>query len=184
MCISNHGLQHLTPFKLHLMIFERLELYKSINSTVENVTIKALYHHTWYLSEELIVFSFFDEQICAATKAEMVQAMKTNVGVENHPKPPHIKENNIASLNPANLVTQNTIKFIETLGVASDWLKNDPNLWGQDSVLKGTRQIVSGLSVVNDRAEGGVALIQEYNQTLTKDEGQEQQPLLQVISEH
>ena len=69
-----------------LKCFERLELCKSINSTVANVPIKVLCHHKWYLSEELIAFSFFDDRIYAATKAEMVQAMKTNVGVENHPK--------------------------------------------------------------------------------------------------
>src|SRR6218665_2101750 len=166
-----------------LKCFERLELYKSINSTVANVAIKALCRHTWYLSEELIAFSFFDDRICAATKAEMVQAMKTNVGVENHPKRPQIKENNIASLKPVKFVTQNTMKFFEIIGIASDWLKNDPNLWSQDSVFEATRQIVSGLSFVNDRSERGVALIQEYNQILTKDEGQKQ-ALLQVVSEH
>src|SRR6218665_2024928 len=123
----------------------------------------------------------FDDRICAATKAEMVQAMETNVGVENHTKRPQIKENNIASLKPVNFVTQNTMKFFEIIGIASDWLKNDPNLWSQ--VSEATRQIVSGLSVVNDRAERGVALIEEYNQILTKDEGQKQ-ALLQVVSEH
>ena len=55
-----------------LKCFERLELYKSINSTAANVEIKELCCHTWFLSKELIVFSFFDDQISAATKAEMV----------------------------------------------------------------------------------------------------------------
>ena len=72
------------------------------------------------------------------------------------------------------------MKFFEILGIASDWLKNDPNLWSQDSVFEATRQIVSGLSVVNDRVERGVSLIQEYNQILTKDEGKKQ-ALLQVV---
>src|SRR6218665_3556136 len=87
---ASHTIQ--APLNDH-KCFERLELYKSINSTVANVAIKAMCRHTWYLSEELIAFSFFDDRICAATKAEMVQAMKTNVGVENHPKRPQIKEN-------------------------------------------------------------------------------------------
>ena len=62
------------------------------------------------------------------------------------------------------------MKFFEIFGIISDWLKNDSNLRSQDSVFEVTQQIVSGLSVVNDRAERGVALIQEYNQILTKDE--------------
>ena len=37
--------------------------------------------------------------------------------------------------------------------------------------------------MVNDLAERGVALMQEYNQLLTKDEDQKQ-ALLQTVSEH
>jgi len=39
------------------------------------------------------------------------------------------------------------------------------------------------LKVVNDTAERGVALIQEYNKTLTKDE-RDLQFLLQVVADH
>lgn len=43
--------------------------------------------------------------------------------------------------------------------------------------------VTAGLAVVNDRAERGVALIQEFNKRLTKNEDQ-LQFLLQVVSEH
>ena len=81
------------------------------------------------LEQRTNCLQIFDDRICAATKAEMVQAMKTNVGVENHPKQQQIKENFIALLNPVNYFTQNTMKFFKILIIASDWLKNDPNLW-------------------------------------------------------
>ena len=86
-CLSWFTASHTIQAPLNdLKYFGRLKLYKSINSTVANVAIKTLCHHTWYLSEQLIAFSFFDDQICADTKGEMVQAMKRNVDVENHPK--------------------------------------------------------------------------------------------------
>ena len=44
-------------------------------------------------------------------------------------------------------------------------------------------RIVKSLKVVNDMAERGVKLIQDYNTILTKDEEQKQF-LLQVIQEH
>jgi len=43
--------------------------------------------------------------------------------------------------------------------------------------------VVRGLRVVNDTAERGVALLQEYNALLTKDEEQTQF-VLQVVKEH
>ena len=43
--------------------------------------------------------------------------------------------------------------------------------------------IVTALKVVNDTAERGVKLIQDYNLILTKDEEQKQF-LLQVVQEH
>jgi hypothetical protein len=44
-------------------------------------------------------------------------------------------------------------------------------------------EVIAGLAVVNDRAERGVALIQEFNKRLTRNEDQ-LQFLLQVVSEH
>ena len=44
------------------------------------------------------------------------------------------------------------------------------------------KKIVNGFKVVNDKAERGVKLIQDFNSCLTKDEEQ-RQFLLQVVSE-
>ena len=63
------------------------------------------------------------------------------------------------------------------------WLEIEPCLWSENTDYLASQKIVSGLSVVNDAAERGVALIEEYNQILTKQEGQKQ-ALLQVVSEH
>ncbi|KAG8171084.1 hypothetical protein JTE90_014265 [Oedothorax gibbosus] len=55
-------------------------------------------------------------------------------------------------------------------------------MWEQDlSYLKG-KNIVRNLRVVNDTAERGVKLIQDYSDTIRKDEKQKQY-LLQIISE-
>lgn len=51
------------------------------------------------------------------------------------------------------------------------------------SQLISSFQIVQGLSVVNDVAERGVALVKRYNQCITKDEDQFQYLLL-VMNEH
>ena len=46
-----------------------------------------------------------------------------------------------------------------------------------------TAAFVQGIAVINDHAERGVALIQEYNWSLTQDE-EKLQFLLQVVSRH
>ncbi|KAG8193947.1 hypothetical protein JTE90_011497 [Oedothorax gibbosus] len=66
--------------------------------------------------------------------------------------------------------------------LSTDFLKSDPSMWEQDlSFLKG-KNIVRNLRVVNDTAERGVKLIQDYSNTIRKDEKQKQY-LLQIISE-
>ena len=59
----------------------------------------------------------------------------------------------------------------------------DPSEWDEEEAFREALCIINELAVVNDRAERGVALIQEFNKKLTS--GKEQlQFLLQVVSDH
>ena len=64
-------------------------------------------------------------------------------------------------------------------------LPRNPALWEEDEAFRDLQGILKGLAVVNDRAERGVALalIQDLNKKLTKDEDQ-LKFLLQVVSKH
>ena len=165
------------------MCLKRLTQFRTINLNVANVAIKALSRHMWYLSEELIAFSFFDDRVNAATKYEMVNAMKTKTGNGIPAKRVQLRENNISSSELADFINSNTMRFFVILGISTSWLELDSSLWNEDQVFIAAKHFVAGLSVVNDRAERGVALIQDFNQILTKDEGQKQ-ALLHVVSEH
>lgn len=165
-----------------LQCFERLAVFQAVNSDVAKVATKALLRHTWYLSEELIAFGFFDDRIDIKTKARMVEAMRTKQGLQIPLKRPQVT-GSPRSLSIEDFETTNTDRFFTILGIQSGWLEKEPCSWNEDSDYLASKQIVSGLSVVNDRAERGVALIVEYNQILTKHEGQKQ-ALLQVVSEH
>jgi hypothetical protein len=161
------------PFSIHaplndLQCFERLGNFQTVNS---DVATKALLRHTWYLSEELIAFSFFDERIDATTKARMVEAMKTKQGLQIPLKRPQVTGRTMP-LRIEDFVTTNTDRFFTILEIPYGWLEKEPCLWTEDSDYLASQKIASGLSVVNDRAERGVALIQDYNQILTKHEGQ------------
>lgn len=63
------------------------------------------------------------------------------------------------------------------------FLHKDIEVWLQDSDYGAALKIVKGLNVVNDTVERGVALIQEFNDHLTRNEKQKQF-LLHVVSQH
>ena len=63
------------------------------------------------------------------------------------------------------------------------WMEKVPDDWANDSSCQAAKKAASSLVLVNDRAEHGVKLIQNYNALLTKDESQKQE-LLHVWTEH
>ena len=63
------------------------------------------------------------------------------------------------------------------------FLEVDPELWADLDDFRQAVEVIHGMKVVNDHAESGVALIQEFSGLLTKDEPQLQY-LLQVVEEH
>jgi len=74
-------------------------------------------------------------------------------------------------------------KFSEGFNVNLDFLAKDPSEWENDDSFQSAHQVLSKVAAVNDFAERGVSLIQDYNHILTKDEEQ-RQFLLQVVEFH
>ena len=64
-----------------------------------------------------------------------------------------------------------------------DFLDVDPDEWESREDYQQALAVVHAMAVVNDHAERGVALIQEYCGLLTKDESQLQY-LLQIVNKH
>jgi len=56
--------------------------------------------------------------------------------------------------------------------LSTSFLKTDPENWNMNTDYTVGREVLKHLQVVNDSAERGVALIEEYNQILTKKENQ------------
>ncbi|GBP21286.1 hypothetical protein EVAR_11681_1 [Eumeta japonica] len=79
----------------------------------------------------------------------------------------HIEEKSIE-----NFVNSNTLRFFTILGIPSTFLQKEPRLWEEDEDYKASREIVRSMRVVNDIAERGVALIEEFNKIITSDEEQ------------
>src|SRR6218665_3418579 len=89
----------------------------------------------------------------------------------------------LSTLGLDQLCTKNTKRLFSTPGLSQTFLAMDPSEWDEEEAFQEALCIINGLAVVNDRAERGVALIQEFNKKLTS--GEEQlQYLLQVVFNH
>ena len=115
----------------------------------------------WYLSEELIGLALFDSRVSHHSKRLMLAAME-DVAPDHPSKLPTIKSD--AFLGQKSLdqfCTINSKKLFQLLGLSGTLFMKDPAEWEQDESYQQAAHIVKNLVVVNDRAERGVALIQQ-----------------------
>ena len=89
----------------------------------------------------------------------------------------------IDDVNSCDFVNSGNMKFFDILKLQKDFICVPPCDWNnQESYLK-CNNMLQKIRVVNDVAERGVALIQNYLHILTKDEEQ-MQCLLKVVNDH
>jgi len=87
---------------------------------------------------------------------------------------------NVNSKELQDFVTANTTRFFDITGLPCDFLSKDPSQWEEDATYTSVRATVRSMRVVNDIAERGVALMDEYNLLHTNNEEQKQFLLLTV----
>lgn len=153
---------------------------------IRTAAIEAFSRHLWYFSEHLITLALFDDHVCDETKTAMVY---------NFSRPPNPKmcrrldkKTFIHSTPLEEYVTSRSLKLFDLFDIdgqakAQTFLAKPVTLWSQDNTFQAMKENVTLLKVVNDCAERGVALIQSYNNSLTKNEDQKQY-LLQLVSRH
>ena len=152
------------------------------NKEVAKAATTTFNRHYWCLSELLVRFGFFDDDVTIEKKQLMVVALKE----KKRSKAPlkHI----MPVLGPAkrglhDFVTTSTVSFFKTIGLSEDFLQRDPNKWKHDEQCRRNKEVAQSVMVVNDLAESEVVLVQEFNSSLIRNEEQKQY-LLQVVEDH
>lgn len=153
------------------------------NAEISKATSNKLLKHFWYLSEELVALSFFDDAVPPEVKQRMVGKLQDEDDEEEPLKRPEYQASFIKDKNLEDFVTPKTMKFFNKLRLDTSFLNEDPRVWYRIEGFQSAQTIVKSLRVINDNAERAVALIKSYNRLLTKDEEQ-LQFLLQVVTEH
>uniref|UniRef100_A0ABD2WNZ5 Uncharacterized protein n=1 Tax=Trichogramma kaykai TaxID=54128 RepID=A0ABD2WNZ5_9HYME len=168
---------------LHLI--KQLISYKQINFEVATKALLKLSEHVWYLGEDLIALSLFDDHVDIEMKKKICKAL-TNEESTIVKKRRKVELSTIDSFTGKDLsdfVSEKSLKLFEVFDLPSDFLDLDIELWQDSNEYKASHDFLKNLMVVNDVAERGIALIEDYNNCLTKNEKQLQY-LLQIVREH
>ena len=155
------------------------------NRIIADAARSALLRHLWFFSEPLVGLAFFDSRVDFGVKRNMVanlQLPMTALG------PKRIRASDVDYCKLESFVTKRTECLFDLLSdtgkdEARLFLSKDPEEWEQDESYQKLKKIAQHIKVVNDTAERGIALMQIYNDSLTRDEEQKQF-LLRFVARH
>lgn len=169
-----------------LQLLSRIEQYGEINKNVASAATKKLKNHLWYLGTEMVWLSLFSNKVANAEKQLIVEAMTAvdsdwSVRGVRYPAT-ELEQLKIKSLH--DLVTGTSRAALFSLGLDVAVLREtEPDSWNDLPLFQKVASIVKSLKVVNDTAERSVALMINFNKSITKSET-ELQKLIQVVKDN
>lgn len=161
--------------------------YNQIDKSISEAALKKLCNHLWYLNPENVAMGFFDPTLSLTEKSAMALKVLRSIDDMENSKTvnPSILLKDIPSYVQGGLVefvNSHTMDFFKRFGIDSAFLEKNPEQWVDDIQYQKGVNIVQKLKVVNDTAERGVKVMQDFNNLLTYNEEQKQY-VLQVVSE-
>jgi hypothetical protein len=133
--------------------------------------LKAMKRHSWYLSPELASLALFSDKVSSEEKTLLVTNIRQDRG-----------SHRLTSIPSCVSELQISRSFFTVLELDDSFLGVPVELWPEKQSFVEASAAANHLACVNDCAERGVALIQDFN-ARAKDEVQKQY-LLQVIEQH
>jgi len=109
---------------------------------------------------------------------EQLRLMVQRLKAQNNP----VVEKEIQKKEIADCINSKSMAFFESLKIDTSFLSIDPSLWNVDYSYRQAKAITKKMFVVNDIAERGVALANDYRH-MTKSE-EDFQCLLQCIEKN
>ena len=161
-----------------LLFCKSLAKYKKINTGVSSKTLAVLNRHTWYLTEDMISLSLFNEDLSLENRTLLAAQ------IHHKSSPAHIDIRKPTL--PAVTIKSELLDFVgprskllfDLLEIPTDFLITAE--WTQSAEYETAKQALKSLSTTNDSAERAIALAVNYNTKITRDE-ESYQELLQVV---
>ncbi|CAH0547045.1 unnamed protein product [Brassicogethes aeneus] len=131
---------------------KRLLSYEKVDPEVAQAAIKKFSGHLWYLGEEMIFLSLFDNRVDEKTKKQMVEVFKTGnpcfvkenlTPIESRKIKAIVCKSDIENLRLEHFVSARSIRFFEILNIDSKWLLEiDPMKWEDDKSYQDAKHVV------------------------------------------
>jgi len=189
-----------------IIFLKNLVELEKVNKNIATIAIKKFLNHLWYLNDECAAFAIFDSRIESDVKVRMSERIvnyinadgaKASVdGIENEEekegeegcaKKLSVNMTNLKNFIlmdlPTELLSPSSLNLFKRFNISTDFLYNEPAKWELNEQYQKGKRILSALKCVNDIAERGVKLMEEFNEKFTKNEEQKQF-LLQVVQEY
>ena len=152
-------------------LYHRLCVYS--DPQIRNTGIKMFKRHSWYLSPEMATLVLFSKSISDTIKTQLVTNICNDRG-------PHLMNSQSLPTEVKQLKISKTL--FQTCGLDDSFLEQLISIWSDNYSWQLAAEFAHNLPSINDLAERGVALIQEFNASTRNEE--QRQYLLQVIEEH
>ncbi|XP_050525089.1 uncharacterized protein LOC126896389 [Daktulosphaira vitifoliae] len=181
-----------------IRFLRKLHEYSKTNKDISEATIRKFLNHLYYLNEECLSFTLFDQRVDDDTKLKMAKKLCEDIFDEEDeieeeietPKKLILKKGDIPFIFNdddktilVKLISKKSLKMFKRFNINSDFLKTHPNTWNNSANYKYGEEKIKNLKVVNDAAERGIKLIEEFDHKITKNEEQKQF-LLQTIQDY
>ncbi|XP_043269951.1 uncharacterized protein [Venturia canescens] len=168
-----------------LTLMQELISYKTINSSISQAALNKMVRHLWYLNDQLAVMALFDDSLDQSVKLKMVENLKNNKSSVSQARKYEVTSNSNELLEKdiSDFVSTESLTLFEEFDLPHDFIDENVDSWSNNNSFPECKEFFNKLAVVNDVAERGVALIEDYNKCLTKNEEQLQYLLL-VVSEY
>lgn len=169
-----------------LLFIRKLYNYCAIDVNISRIALHKFRNHLWYLTPEAVALAFFDTNISIASKRKMIINLNNKTDSNGKIKRLNLKESGIPAFVKNEIeffVSSETLDLFKIFNLDTEFLLNDPSTWKENSSYQRALKTVSKLRVVNDTAERGIKLIEDYNSVLTTNEEQKQF-VLQIVSDY
>jgi len=164
-----------------LNLVKDLHHFQEINGAIGKTTLTTFSRHLWYLGADLVGLSLFSERISMEEKKKIAEETRKEKDLDR------IRFNKAADqlINSSlpSLTSSASVRALTLLNIDISFLSLPVDEWEANPAYQKGVSTVKNLSVTNDGAERGVAMISSYNDSLTKDE-KTKQDLLQVVEAH
>ena len=183
---------------LDLLYIALMKKYEGVNPEVAKPCLQSLSRHEEYLTEELCILCLADENlpdsVREAVAEELLRVNRQEGDFElGKPKFPKIQsslfwdevDEDEVLMSLQKLVGRRSWSLFNILSMTEDeldWLEADVKSWSSNPGYKKFADFVKSLAVVNDSAERGVKLIQDFVGS-TSDESLRQDMML-AVSDH